>query len=66
MKSLLSVPESIEDEAMATFRFAKVFETRYGRCHPAFLQGSLDDAITQACKQPARDVIYSFFNGKIY
>ena len=56
MKSLLSVPESIEDEAMAAIRFAKVFETKYGRCHPAFLQGSLDDAITEACKQPARDV----------
>ena len=56
MKSLLSVPEGIEDETMAAFHFQEVFEARYGRCHPAFLQGSLNDAITQACQQPARHV----------
>jgi hypothetical protein len=50
------VPEGIEDEAMAAILFAEGFAHRYGPCHPIFFPGSLDDAMKEACHQPARDV----------
>lgn len=50
------MPEGIEDETMAAIHFAEGFEQRYGPCHPTFFPGSLDDAMKEACHQPARDV----------
>ena len=50
------MPEGIEDEAMAAIHFAEGFANRYGPCHPMFFPGSLDDAMKEACHQPARDV----------
>lgn len=50
------MPEGIEDEAMAAIHFAEGFAQRYGPCHPMFFPGSLDDAMREACHQPARDV----------
>ena len=50
------MPEGIEDEAMAAILFAEGFAQRYGPCHPMFFPGSLDDAMKEACHQPARDV----------
>ena len=52
------MPEGIEDEAMAAILFAEGFAQRYGPCHPMFFPGSLDDAMKEACHQPARDVYH--------
>ena len=51
-----TVPEGIEDEAIAAIHFAEGFSQRYGHCHPMFFQGSLDDAMRESVLQPARDV----------
>lgn len=50
------MPEGIEAEAMAAIHFAEGFVQRYGPCHPMFFPGSLDDAMREACHQPAHDV----------
>lgn len=50
------MPEGIEDEAVSAIHFVEGFTQRYGPCHPMFFQGSLDDAMKEACHQPARDV----------
>lgn len=54
-----TVPEGIEDETMAAIHFADRFAQRYGDCHPMFFQGSLDDAMKEACHQPAKNVRHS-------
>ena len=56
IKPLSSVPEGNEDEAMASVHFAEGFTRRYGHRHPIFFQGTLDDAIKEACLQPIREV----------
>lgn len=37
--------------------FSEQFTARYGHIHPAFYQGTLEDAIKEACSKPAKDVI---------
>ncbi len=58
---ILTVPEGVEDEAMAAIHFAEGFSQRYGHCHPMFFQGSLDDAMREAVMQPARNVSFFFY-----
>nr|CAH0098300.1 unnamed protein product [Daphnia galeata] len=63
------MPEGIEDEAMAAILFAEGFAQRYGPCHPMFFPGSLDDAMKEACHQPARDrkllAVYLHHDGSV-
>uniref|UniRef100_A0A0P5N633 FAS-associated factor n=1 Tax=Daphnia magna TaxID=35525 RepID=A0A0P5N633_9CRUS len=63
------MPEGIEDETMAAIHFAEGFEQRYGPCHPTFFPGSLDDAMKEACHQPARDrkllAVYLHHDGSV-
>ncbi|XP_050513741.1 FAS-associated factor 1 [Diabrotica virgifera virgifera] len=49
------IPEDVEDEIVGCITFAEQFTTRYGPVHPAFYQGTLDDAIKEACSKPAKD-----------
>ncbi|XP_057654050.1 FAS-associated factor 1 [Diorhabda carinulata] len=49
------IPEDIEDEIVGSITFCEQFTARYGPVHPAFYQGTLDDAIKEACSKPAKD-----------
>ena len=53
---VLVVPENVEDELIGTITFNERFTTRYGPIHPAFYQGTLDDALKEACNKPAKEV----------
>ena len=44
------------DETMAAIKFSEEFTNRYGRPHPEFFPGSLDEAIKQSCLKPAKEV----------
>ena len=50
------LPDDYGDETMAAIKFSEEFIGRYGRPHPAFFPGSLEDAIKESCMQPAKDV----------
>ena len=50
------LPDDYGDETMAAIKFSEEFIGRYGRPHPGFFPGSLDDAIRESCMQPAKDV----------
>ncbi|KAJ8876265.1 hypothetical protein PR048_024175 [Dryococelus australis] len=50
------IPENIEDETVGCIHFAEEFTNRYGACHPEFFQGSLEDAVKEACLKPAKDL----------
>ncbi|KAJ8928857.1 hypothetical protein NQ314_018514 [Rhamnusium bicolor] len=49
------IPDNVEDEIVGCITFAEQFTARYGHIHPAFYQGTLDDAIKEACSKPAKD-----------
>ncbi|CAH1113595.1 unnamed protein product [Psylliodes chrysocephalus] len=49
------IPENVEDEIVGSITFSEQFTARYGPVHPAFYQGTLDDAIKEACSRPAKD-----------
>ncbi|KAJ8924534.1 hypothetical protein NQ315_007332 [Exocentrus adspersus] len=49
------IPDNIEDEIVGSITFSENFTTRYGHIHPAFYQGTLEDAIKEACNKPAKD-----------
>lgn len=49
------IPDNIEDEIVGSITFAENFTARYGHIHPAFYQGTLEDAIKEACAKPAKD-----------
>ncbi|XP_060519665.1 FAS-associated factor 1 [Cylas formicarius] len=49
------IPEHVEDELIGTITFAERFTNRYGPIHPAFYQGTLEDALKEACAKPAKD-----------
>lgn len=53
----IKVPENVDDETIGCIQFALRFQERYGPLHPMFFQGSLDNAIKEACMKPAKDVI---------
>ena len=50
------LPDDYGDETMAAIKFSEEFIGRYGRPHPAFFPGSLEDAIKESCMQPAKHV----------
>lgn len=54
--SFLLVPEDVEDEIVGSITFSEQFTNRYGPVHPAFYQGTLEDALKEACSRPAKDV----------
>lgn len=49
------IPEHIDDEIVGSIGFSERFTQRYGAIHPAFYQGTLDDALKEACSKPAKD-----------
>ncbi|CAH1169526.1 unnamed protein product [Phaedon cochleariae] len=49
------IPDNVEDEIVGTITFSENFTARYGPVHPVFYQGTLDDAIKEACSKPAKD-----------
>ncbi|CAH0551359.1 unnamed protein product [Brassicogethes aeneus] len=49
------IPEDVEDEIVGSITFTEQFTARYGHIHPAFYQGTLDDAMKEACNKPAKD-----------
>lgn len=53
---MISVPDNVEDEIVGSISFSEQFTARYGPVHPAFYQGTLEDAIKEACAKPAKDV----------
>lgn len=64
--ALNTVPDNVDDETFGCIQFAERFQERYGPQHPIFFQGSLENAIKEACMKPAKDVsillhFYSLF-----
>lgn len=49
------IPENVEDELIGTITFNERFTGRYGPIHPPFFQGTLEDALKEACNKPAKD-----------
>jgi len=49
------IPDNVEDEMAGCIHFTEEFTNRYGAMHPDFFQGTLDDAIKEACHKPARE-----------
>ncbi|KAL3288468.1 hypothetical protein HHI36_002913 [Cryptolaemus montrouzieri] len=49
------IPENVDDEIVGSLTFIERFTARYGPIHPAFFQGSLEEAIQEACNKPAKD-----------
>ena len=44
---------------MGSIQFVENYIQRYGEPHPIFYQGSLEDALREACHKPAKDVSYT-------
>ncbi|XP_050305515.1 FAS-associated factor 1 [Anthonomus grandis grandis] len=49
------IPDNVEDELVGTVTFNERFTARYGPIHPMFFQGTLEDALKEACNKPAKD-----------
>lgn len=49
------IPDNVEDEIVGSLTFIERFTARYGPIHPAFFQGTLEEAIQEACNKPAKD-----------
>ena len=49
------IPDDYGDETMAGIKFSEEFVNRYGRPHPTFFPGSLDDAITESCMKSPKE-----------
>ncbi|XP_053614187.1 FAS-associated factor 1 isoform X2 [Plodia interpunctella] len=47
--------EHVEDEALGCIEFAARFRARYGPNTPNFFEGTLQDAIKEACLKPAKE-----------
>ncbi|KAL0820630.1 hypothetical protein ABMA28_006467 [Loxostege sticticalis] len=47
--------EHVEDEALGCIEFAQRFKARYGPNTPNFFEGTLQDAIKEACLKPAKE-----------
>ncbi|XP_058055026.1 FAS-associated factor 1 isoform X2 [Anopheles bellator] len=64
------IPDNTDDEAIGSIQFVENFVERYGPQHPMFFQGSLEDALKEACHRPsARDrkllAIYLHHDGSV-
>ncbi|KAK5649011.1 hypothetical protein RI129_003903 [Pyrocoelia pectoralis] len=49
------IPEHIEDEIVGSISFSEQYTARYGDVHPTFYQGTLEDALKEACPKSAKD-----------
>ncbi|XP_026320728.1 FAS-associated factor 1 [Hyposmocoma kahamanoa] len=47
--------ENVEDEALGCIEFSQRFRSRYGPNTPNFFEGTLQDAIKEACLKPANE-----------
>lgn len=63
------IPDNVDDEAIGSIQFVENFVERYGPQHPMFFQGSLEDALKEACRPSARDrkllAIYLHHDGSV-
>uniref|UniRef100_A0A182QTK5 UBX domain-containing protein n=1 Tax=Anopheles farauti TaxID=69004 RepID=A0A182QTK5_9DIPT len=64
------IPDNVDDETIGSIQFVENFVERYGPQHPMFFQGSLEDALKEACHRPsARDrkllAIYLHHDGSV-
>uniref|UniRef100_A0A182PPG5 UBX domain-containing protein n=1 Tax=Anopheles epiroticus TaxID=199890 RepID=A0A182PPG5_9DIPT len=64
------IPDNVDDETIGSIQFVENFAERYGPQHPMFFQGSLEDALKEACHRPsARDrkllAIYLHHDGSV-
>lgn len=63
------IPDNVDDEAIGSIQFVENFVERYGPTHPMFFQGSLEDALKEACRPSARDrkllAIYLHHDGSV-
>lgn len=50
------VPDQVSDEIIGSIEFVQNYIQRYGEPHPEFYQGTLSDALAEACHKPAKDV----------
>lgn len=51
------IPDKVDDETVGCMEFIQNYEERYGIQHPVFFQGSLEEAVKEACHKSAREVI---------
>ncbi|KAF2904052.1 hypothetical protein ILUMI_02149 [Ignelater luminosus] len=49
------IPEHVEDEIVGSISFSEQFSARYGPIHAPFYQGTLEDALKEACPKSAKD-----------
>ncbi|XP_017775062.1 PREDICTED: FAS-associated factor 1 isoform X2 [Nicrophorus vespilloides] len=49
------IPKHVEDEIVGSISFSEQFTNRYGPIHPNFYQGTLEDAVREACNKPSKD-----------
>lgn len=63
------IPDNIDDETIGSIQFVENYVDRYGSLHPMFFQGSLEDALKEACRPSARDrkllAIYLHHDGSV-
>uniref|UniRef100_A0A2M4ACJ0 Putative regulator of the ubiquitin pathway n=1 Tax=Anopheles triannulatus TaxID=58253 RepID=A0A2M4ACJ0_9DIPT len=64
------IPDNTDDETIGSIQFVENYIERYGPQHPHFFQGSLEDALKEACHRPsARDrkllAIYLHHDGSV-
>uniref|UniRef100_A0A336LNU8 CSON009168 protein n=1 Tax=Culicoides sonorensis TaxID=179676 RepID=A0A336LNU8_CULSO len=63
------IPDKIDDEIVGSVEFIQNYEERYGNAHPMFFQGSLDEAVKEACHKSARErkllAIYLHHDGSV-
>ncbi|XP_035906518.1 FAS-associated factor 1 [Anopheles stephensi] len=64
------IPDNVDDETIGSIQFVENFAERFGPQHPMFFQGSLEDALKEACHRPsARDrkllAIYLHHDGSV-
>lgn len=50
------MPDQVSDEIIGSIEFVQNYIQRYGEPHPEFYQGTLSDALAEACHKPAKDV----------
>ncbi|GAB0092562.1 FAS-associated factor 1 [Sergentomyia squamirostris] len=53
LKNLM--PDQVNDEIIGSIEFVQNYIQRYGEPHPEFYQGTLSDALAEACHKPAKD-----------
>uniref|UniRef100_A0A8D8F0E7 FAS-associated factor 1 n=4 Tax=Culex pipiens TaxID=7175 RepID=A0A8D8F0E7_CULPI len=63
------IPDNVDDETIGSIQFVENFVERYGPQHPMFFQGSLEDALKEACRPSARDrklmAVYLHHDGSV-